>query len=82
MVNQLTKMARFLPTQKSVMVSQLAHQFVDQLFCLYGLQVDIVNDRDSKFTSEFCTLVFNKFEEENEVKKVVDEYLNKGLIFS
>ena len=41
---------------------QLAYQFVDELFCFYGLPMDIVSDRDSKFTSDFWTQVFKKLE--------------------
>ena len=61
-VDRLTKMARFIPTRKTISATQLAHQFVEQLFRLYGLPADIVSDRDSKFTSEFWQLVFHKLE--------------------
>ena len=40
----------------------MAYQFVDELFRFNGLLMDIVNDRDSNFTSEFWTQVFKKLE--------------------
>ena len=61
-VDRLTKLARFIPTKTMVTAQQLAYQFVDDLFRFYGLPMDIVSDRDSKFTSDFWTHVFKKLE--------------------
>ena len=61
-VDRLTKLARFIPTKTTVTAQQLAYQFVDELFRFYGLPMDIVSDRDSKFTSDFWTQVFKKLE--------------------
>ena len=61
-VDRLTKMARFIPTRDSISAVQLAHLFVEKLFSLYGLPVDIVSDRDPKFTGHFWREVFKKLD--------------------
>ena len=61
-VDRLTKMARFIPTKTSVTANELAYLFIDELFRFYGLPMDIVSDRDSKFTSQFWSEVFKKLE--------------------
>ena len=61
-VDRLTKLARFIPTKTTITAQQLSYQFVDELFRLYGLPMDIVSDRGSKFTSVFWTHVFKKVE--------------------
>ena len=40
----------------------MAYQFVDELFRVYDLLMDIVSDRYSKFTSEFWAQVFKNLE--------------------
>ena len=40
----------------------MAYQFVDELFRFYGLPMDIMSDRDPKFTSDFWTQVFKKLQ--------------------
>ena len=52
-VDRLTKLARFIPTKTTVTAQQLPYQFVDELFRSYGLPMDIVSERDSKFTTDF-----------------------------
>ena len=61
-VDRLRKLARFIPMKTTVISKQLAYQFVDDLFRFYGLPMDIISDRDSKFTSDFWTQVFKKVE--------------------
>ena len=61
-VDRLTKMARLIATKTTVTAPELAYQFVDELFHFYGLSMDIVSDRDPKFTSDFWTQVFKKLE--------------------
>ena len=51
--DRLTKMARFIPTKSSMITRDLAYQFVNELFQFYGLQLDIVSDSDTTFTSDF-----------------------------
>ena len=62
MVDRLTKMARFIATKTTVTAPELAYQFVDELFRFYGLPMDIVSDRDPKFTSDFWMQVIKKLE--------------------
>ena len=53
----------FLPITKSTITApELAYQFVDELFRFYGLSMDIVSERDPKFTSDFWKQVFKKLE--------------------
>ena len=61
-VDRLTKMGIFIMPKTMVKAHELAYQFVDKLFHFYGLPMDIVNDRDPKFTSDFCMQVFKKLE--------------------
>jgi hypothetical protein len=61
-VDRLTKLARFIPTRTTIKAQELAYQFVNELFRFYSLPMDIVSDRDSKFTSDFWTQVFRKLE--------------------
>ena len=46
----------------TVTAPKLAYQFVDELFRFYGLPMDIVSDRDPKFTSDFWTQVLKKLD--------------------
>ena len=43
-VDRLTKMARFIATNITVTAPELPYQFVDELFCFYGLPMDIMSD--------------------------------------
>jgi RNase H-like domain found in reverse transcriptase/Reverse transcriptase (RNA-dependent DNA polymerase)/Integrase zinc binding domain/Integrase core domain/Chromo (CHRromatin Organisation MOdifier) domain/Retroviral aspartyl protease len=52
-VDRLTKMAHFLPCQKSMSAEQLAKLYVEHIFRLHGTPLDIVSDRGTKFTSRF-----------------------------
>ena len=52
-VNHQTKLFRFIPTKTTIKPQQLAYQFVYYLFQFYMLLMDVVSDRDSKFTSDF-----------------------------
>ena len=59
-VDTLTKIARFIATKITVTAPELDYQFIDELFRFYGLPMDIVSDRDPKFTNDFWTQVFKK----------------------
>ncbi|POM80953.1 LOW QUALITY PROTEIN: Retroelement [Phytophthora palmivora] len=52
-VNRLTKRAHFIPTISTITAPKLAELFVEKYVRLHGIPVDIVSDRDSKFTSKF-----------------------------
>ena len=50
-VDRLTKMAHFLPTRTDASAMDVARLFYDHVWCKHGLSLNIVSDRDSKFTS-------------------------------
>lgn len=52
-VDRYTKMARYIPTQKTATAAQLADLFIDQIVRFFGLPQGIVSDRGSVFTSQF-----------------------------
>ncbi|OWZ06181.1 Retroelement [Phytophthora megakarya] len=52
-VDRLTKRAHFIPTVATITAPELAELFVQHYVKLHGFPVDIVSDRDSKFTSSF-----------------------------
>ncbi|OWZ16607.1 Retrotransposable element [Phytophthora megakarya] len=50
-VDRLTRKVHFIPTVSTITAQGLANLFVEQYVKYHGLPVDIVSDRDSKFTS-------------------------------
>ena len=52
-VDRLTKMAHFVPTQKTVTSEQTAELFVQNVVRLHGLPHDVVSDRDARFVGKF-----------------------------
>jgi hypothetical protein len=52
-VDRLTKMAHFIPTTSGISAEQTASLYIQQVFRLHGLPVDIVSDRGVQFTSRF-----------------------------
>ena len=56
-VDRLTKMAHFIPSQKTDRSPQLASQFVTRIFSLHGLPDDLVSDRGPTFRSGFWSEV-------------------------
>ena len=57
-VDRLSKMAHFIPTNTTVTAPALAQLFFDHIFRLHGLPKSIVSDRDSRFTSLFWKALF------------------------
>ena len=51
-VDRLTKMAQFIPTNEKVKTPE-SRLFVEHIYRLYGLPAGIVSDRDSKFNNHF-----------------------------
>jgi len=51
-VDRLSKMAHFLPTVSSASAADIATLFMDHIFRLHGLPLEIVSDRDPKFTGD------------------------------
>ena len=52
-VDRLTKMARFVPTVKTLDTPGLANIFLREIFALHGTPEDIVSDRGKHFVSRF-----------------------------
>lgn len=52
-VDRYTKMARYIPTTKTLTATGLADLFVDQIVRFFGLPAGIVTDCGSVFTSQF-----------------------------
>ena len=56
-VDRLTKMVHIAPTQTDVNAEGTAKLYVDNVFKHHGLPLDIVSDRDSRFTGKFARAV-------------------------
>ena len=52
-VCRLSKRAHFVPCSKNITASQVASLFFDHVFKDHGIPVEIVSDRDARFTSAF-----------------------------
>ena len=52
-VDRFSKMAHFISLPTKVNAQELAKVFLKNVWRLHGLPIDIVCDRDPKFTSEF-----------------------------
>ena len=63
-------MVHFIPL-KSTTAHELADSFVKEIWYHHGLPLDIVSDRDSKFTSNFWKVVMKK----------LDIHLNMSIAF-
>ena len=56
-VDWLTMMARFIPIKSTITTKKLVIKFIKHPYSLCGLPMEIVSDRDSKFTSKFWSEV-------------------------
>ena len=52
-IDQLTKMAYFIPTIIDITILEVARLFMDNIYRLYGIPESIISDRDIHFTSKF-----------------------------
>jgi transposase InsO family protein len=52
-VNQLTKVAHFIPVKTTYSGPQLAELYMSRIVCLHGVPKKIVSDRGTHFTSRF-----------------------------
>jgi hypothetical protein len=57
-VDQLTKMAHFIPCNKMVIDEETARLFMDIIYKCHGLHDDIISNRGSQFTSKFWQSLF------------------------
>ena len=52
-VDQLSKVAHFLPVKETITASQLAELYISRIVSLHGIPKEISSDRGSLFTSHF-----------------------------
>jgi hypothetical protein len=52
-VDQLTKVAHFIPVKTTYSGAKLTELYMSQIVCLHGVPKKIVSDRGSQFTSKF-----------------------------
>ncbi|XP_070662255.1 uncharacterized protein [Malus domestica] len=52
-VDQLTKSAHFIPVREKYSLSRLAKLFMSKIVKYHGVPVNIISDRDPRFTSKF-----------------------------
>jgi len=57
-VDRFSKMVHLVPVKSSVSAQETAQLFVDTIFRLHGMPMEIVSDRDPRFTSVFWRSVF------------------------
>ncbi|KAJ0499074.1 putative nucleotidyltransferase, Ribonuclease H [Helianthus annuus] len=50
-IDRLTKSAHFFPIREDYKVDKLAHIYTDEVICRHGIPIDIISDRDGRFTS-------------------------------
>jgi hypothetical protein len=60
-VDRLTKMAHFMPCNKTVTGEETARLFMDNIYKYHGLLDDIISNCGSQFTSKFWQLLFKIF---------------------
>ncbi|KAI3815619.1 hypothetical protein L1987_15296 [Smallanthus sonchifolius] len=52
-IDRLTKSAHFLPIREDYRVEKLARIYIDEIVSRHGIPLNIISDRDSRFTSRF-----------------------------
>jgi hypothetical protein len=52
-VDQLTKVAHFIPVNTTYSGARLAELYISRIVCLHGVLKKIISDRGSQFTSQF-----------------------------
>ncbi|KAI3776397.1 hypothetical protein L1987_46178 [Smallanthus sonchifolius] len=52
-IDRLTKSAHFLPIREDYKVEKLARVYIDEIVSRHGVPLNIISDRDARFTSRF-----------------------------
>ena len=58
MIDKLSKQAHFIPTKDTATAEDTARLFIDRIFSLHGMLLNLTCDQDPKFTSAFWKEVF------------------------
>ena len=58
-VDRLSKMVHLVPVNENVTAEDTAQHFIQHVFRLHGMPVEVVSDRDPRFTSVFWRTVFS-----------------------
>ena len=58
-VDRLSKMVHLVPVSESITAEATAQHFIQHVFRLHGMPVEVVSDRDPRFTSVFWRTVFS-----------------------
>ena len=58
LVDMLTKESHLIPSKSTYKVDAIEKIFMKDIFRLHGFPKEIIYDRDTKFTSNFCKVIF------------------------
>ena len=58
-VDRLSKMVHLVPVSENVTAEETAQHFIEHVFRLHGMPLEVVSDRDPRFTSVFWRTVFS-----------------------
>jgi len=61
MVDKLSKVAHFVAIKSTYKEINIAQIFMKEIFILHGMPMNIISDRDDKFTSNFWKVLFSSF---------------------
>ncbi|KAD4385762.1 hypothetical protein E3N88_25931 [Mikania micrantha] len=60
-VDRLTKLAHFLPIRETYPVRKLARIYIDKIVSRHGIPLNIISDRDARFTARFWESLHQAF---------------------
>ena len=62
LVDTLTKVYQFLPIKSTIKTPKVAQAFVENIYRLYGVPTNIVNDCNHNFDSHFWQAIFKRLD--------------------
>jgi hypothetical protein len=75
-IDQLTKMALFVPYKKTITKEETARFFVDNVYRYRGLPDDIISNRGPQFVSKFWRSLFEILKENIKLSSVFHPQIN------